>query len=373
MDKIAELRNVVEDPYTCLRKMKEQDGRKMVGYVCSLAPEELIWAAGAAPVRLFGSDAGITRADLHLQAYCCSLVRGILADGLDGRLDVLDGIIFPHTCDTIQRLSDIWRINLPQMFHLDVVLPVKLTSPSAKQYYIDVLNRFSESLQKALGCIISPDDLGRAMKLFNAIRVQMQRLYDLRQANPEVVSGADYHTLVRAAMIMDREKYLDALTDIVTQLSAKAQGQAPSRARRLMLTGGVCSTPDIYGAIESAGGTVVGDDLCTGSRYFEGLIDEKLPPVEALAKRYMERSVCPAKHRGLTDRGETLLRKVKESRAEGVIFLLLKFCDPHAFDYPYIKAMLERENIPSLLLEVEDQSQTGGQLETRLETFIQIL
>ena len=57
----------------------------------------------------------------------------------------------------------------------------------------------------------------------------------------------------------------------------------------------------------------------------------------------------------------------------GVVFLLLKFCDPHAFDYPYMRDMLEREKIPSLLLEIEDQSQAGGQVQTRLETFVQIL
>ena len=48
---------------------------------------------------------------------------------------------------------------------------------------------------------------------------------------------------------------------------------------------------------------MVGDDLCTGSRYFSGLIDEKADPVAAIAERYLERVVCPAKHRGLTGPG----------------------------------------------------------------------
>jgi benzoyl-CoA reductase/2-hydroxyglutaryl-CoA dehydratase subunit BcrC/BadD/HgdB len=38
-----------------------------------------------------------------------------------------------------------------------------------------------------------------------------------------------------------------------------------------------------------------------------------------------------------------------------------------------MRDMLEREKIPSLLLEIEDQSQAGGQVQTRLETFVQIL
>ncbi len=373
MDKIAELRTIVENPYAYLQKIKNDDGRKVVGYVCSYAPEELIYAAGALPVRLFGSDSGIHRADLHLQAYCCSLVRGILEEALAGRLNVLDGMIFPHTCDSIQRLSDIWRLNLPQTFHADVVLPVKLTSPSARLYLVDVLNTFIKDLERALGRTIGPDDLRRTIKIYNAIRGQMQRLYDLRRENPEAIRGGDCHTLVRAAMIMDREKYLDALSAIVSDISGSISGIKPSGAKRLILTGGICSHPDIYDAIENAGGAVVCDDLCTGFRYFEGLTDEHLAPLEAIAARYAGRVVCPAKHAGLTKRAENLVRMAKYCRADGVIFLLLKFCDPHAFDYPYIKDMLEREKIPSMLLEVEEQSQAGGQLETRLETFVQIL
>jgi benzoyl-CoA reductase/2-hydroxyglutaryl-CoA dehydratase subunit BcrC/BadD/HgdB len=140
-----------------------------------------------------------------------------------------------------------------------------------------------------------------------------------------------------------------------------------------VLAGSVCSHPDIYDIIEQAGGVVVGDDLCTGSRYFEGVIDEKAPPLEAIAKRYLERPVCPAKHNSLTSRGENIIRIVRESKADGVVFMLLKFCDPHAFDYPYIKAMLDKENIPCMLMDMEEQLPAEGQLQTRFETFIQIL
>jgi benzoyl-CoA reductase/2-hydroxyglutaryl-CoA dehydratase subunit BcrC/BadD/HgdB len=103
------------------------------------------------------------------------------------------------------------------------------------------------------------------------------------------------------------------------------------------------------------------------------MMDEKKPPLKAITARYLERIICPAKHLQLKGRGENLIRMVKESKADGVVFLLLKFCDPHAFDYPYIKEMLEKENIPCMLLDMEEQLPSGGQLQTRLETFTQIL
>jgi bzd-type benzoyl-CoA reductase N subunit len=374
MEQIEKLKAVVENPYSYLRKLKETKKKKIVGYVCSYTPEELIEAAGALPVRLFGVNAGISQADLHLQAYCCSLVRGILDEALAGKVDVVDGVVFPHTCDTIQRLSDIWRINLPHMFHADIVLPVKLSSESSRQYFTDVLKRFTKDLERVTGRTIHLEDLRRSIRTYNAIRAQMTRLYDLRGETPQVISGRDYFTLTRAAMIMDREEYLEILTSLVSALTQKAgDAKRGTGRKRLILTGSVCSSPDIYGAVENAGGDVVCDDLCTGSRYFGGQIDEHLPPITAVAQRYAARVICPAKHLSLTARADHLIQMAKHRRADGVVFLLLKFCDPHAFDYPYLKERLDREKIPSLLLEMEEQTQAGGQLETRLETFIQIL
>ena len=56
-----------------------------------------------------------------------------------------------------------------------------------------------------------------------------------------------------------------------------------------------------------------------------------------------------------------------------MIFFLLKFCDPHAFDYPYLKEALDREGIPSMLLEVEDRLPADGQLRTRFEAFVEMI
>jgi benzoyl-CoA reductase subunit C len=105
----------------------------------------------------------------------------------------------------------------------------------------------------------------------------------------------------------------------------------------------------------------------------KAMVDETADPLEALAQRYLNRVVCPAKHSGLYDRGNYLIEKVRENRAQGVIFLFLKFCDPHAFDYPYMKAMLDKEGIPSLMVEIEDQIASEGQLRTRCEAFMEML
>ncbi|MCX5838363.1 MAG: 2-hydroxyacyl-CoA dehydratase family protein [Deltaproteobacteria bacterium] len=374
MKQIEECDQILKDPNGYVKRFKAESGRKIIGTFCSYAPEEIILAAGAHPFRLFGSGEKIHLAEAHLQSYCCSLVRGALEDALGGRLAFLDGVVFPHTCDSIQRLSDIWRLNVPGCFHLDVVLPVKLDTDGARQYLIDVLKRFREDLGEKLGVTISDDDLRAAIRTMNRIRAALTRIYDLKGGRPEILKGSDLYALVRAAMIMDRTRAASLLEEVAAEMEKKSASKVAAwPKKRIVLSGGVCNHPDIYTIIEEAGGAVVGDDLCTGSRYFSGLIDEKADPVTAVAGRILTRVVCPAKHRGLTDRADHLVRLVREKRAQGVIFFLLKFCDPHAFDYPYLKEALDREGIPSMLMEVEDRLPADGQLRTRFEAFVEMI
>ena len=87
------------------------------------------------------------------------MVRGGLEDVLAGRLSFLDGTVFPHTCDSIQRLSDIWRLNAGVPFHFDVVLPVKLNTDSAREYLRDVLGLFRRDMEQMTGDHVTDEQL----------------------------------------------------------------------------------------------------------------------------------------------------------------------------------------------------------------------
>ena len=373
MEVLNTLKTIANDAYGYAEKIKNKTGKPIVGYFCSYTPEELIHAAGGLPFRLFGTKEEISLADAHLQAYCCSLVRGGLEDALNGNLNFLDGTVFPHTCDSIQRLSDIWRLNAGFPFHIDVVLPVKLDTESAKTYMIDVLNGFKKDLEAALNITITEESLNQSIKVYNRIRKTLGEIYEIRSKHPDSISAADVYHVIKASMIMDRDELLKLLLTLRDELKNNATGSTSGTKKRIMLSGGICNHPDIYTALEESGAEVIWDDLCTGSRYFEGEINETGDPVEAIADRYLTRMVCPAKHMGMTTRGESLVRLAKEHDAAGVIFLLLKFCDPHAFDYPYLKQFLDDAGIPNILLEVEEQLPSDGQLKTRFETFVDML
>ena len=371
MDALKEFYEISDNPYRYASDLKNR-GKKIIAYFCSYTPEEIIYAAGLHPMRLFGTKEDISLADKHLQSYSCSLVRGAMADVLAGNLDFLDGTVFPHTCDSIQRLSDIWRLNTNLGFFADVVLPVKLNTGSAREYMIDVLNKFRKDIEGYFGIRISDDNLRDAVEKYNAIRENLPAIYELNAKDPSILSGSDLFAILRASMVMDRDDLSLKLPVLLGELQQR-ESTSDGREKRIMLVGNICDHPDIYTIIEKSGGTVVWDDLCTGTRYFEGRIEENDDPLKAVADRYLKRPVCPAKHVSPTARGEHIARQAGDHDVDGVIFLYLKFCDPHSFDYPYLKECLDKADMPNMLLEVEDQLPPEGQLLTRFETFIHML
>lgn len=373
METMQAFREAAANPLAYGNQYHRTKDRPIMGYLCTWAPEELILAAGLHPFRLFGTRGTIHRADGHLQSYCCSLVRGVLETALEGGFGFLKGVIFPHTCDSIQRLSDIWRLQGVTPFHTDLVLPVKLNTEAARIYFQDVLARLKGELEAWRGIAISDDDLRQAIALMNRIRQTLQDIFALTSASPGIISAQDSYALTRASFIMDRFDLAEKLTLLKLDMKKRVSEGRPGGRKRLVLAGGFCDLPEIYGLIEEAGADLVGDDLCVGGRAFAGIIASASDPLAAITERYLERPVCPAKHRGLTSRGEHLVNLVRQKKADGVVLTWLKFCDPHAFDYPYLKEFLDREGIPSLVLELEDQLPGEGQLKTRFEAFLETI
>lgn len=370
-EKIIERFNeVASAPYTYLKKLKEDTGKKMIGSTCVFTPEEIILAAGAHPFRISGQSYNLSNADAHLQAYSCSMVRSMLEDGFSDDLDFADGVVFPHTCDSIQRLSDIWRLNLKTL-HFDVLLPVKLDSPLSKEYFVKVLERFAGDIEKALNVEITESDLREAIILMNETRRLLEKIYNLRSQNPAIIMGSEMSAIVKSSMVMEKREFvklLDELIQIIENTEYKS-----GNVKRILISGSICSHPDIYKIVENKGAAVVWDDLCSGSRYFEGLVNENDEPYRAIAERFTERYVCPAKHLGVDFQIKNLKKIIEMHKIDGILFMLLKFCEPFAFDYPDIKKELEDMEIPFLLVEMDRHNEVDEQMRTRIDTILEIL
>jgi benzoyl-CoA reductase subunit C len=369
--KIEELKIIAHMPSLYLRKLKAKNGQKILGYFCINTPEEMILASGFLPVRILRTQERIALAGKHLQTYCCSLVQSSLECALRGDFDYLEGTVFPHTCDSIQRLSDIWAENVGLPFHWDLILPVKLHTESARDYLLSELRRFLRGLEDFSGRKIPDNALRKAIALTNANRSLLRRLYELRTAHPEKLSPKEFFALAQTAGFMPKEEH----NGILQQFLRDVETRKPASRKRvpLFLVGSIGDPLSFSDLWESCGASIVGDDFCTGWRSVSEDVAEGGNPLEALADRLISRTPCPCKYNPEFDRGEELARRVSLTRARGVLFVLQKFCDPHAFDYPYLREKLEERGIPTLLLEIEPASIPREGLATRIQAFVETL
>jgi len=358
------------NPYPYLAGLREK-GERLIAYFCSYVPEEIIHAAGFTPVRIMGAMRTITHADAHLQAYCCSLARTDLDMALEGELDFLEGAVFVQTCDTMMRLSDIWRRNTSFPFHGDLVLPIRMGEDISLPFIREEVRRFRSRVEEYLGRMIGDEALAESVRIYNRNRRLAERLYALRRERRGVVDGLTSAACLVSGFWMRREDHNRMLQDLLEEWERKEavdDGRVP-----LLVSGSTCTTPDLYELLQELGAEVVDDDLCSGHRYFDAYADESLDPEEALARRLWERVNCPAKHQCIEDRATRLLKQVGDSGAKGVVFYLQSFCEPHLFDIPYLRKRLQDEmGVPSLVLESELQSFSRGQLRTRLQAFLEM-
>jgi len=364
---------VVADPYSGWTA--RYPGRRVCGVLCTYAPEEILHAAGFVPVRLLPLPQPLPyqgrgdTSEAHLQSYTCSLARNVLEQALQGRFDFLAGVLFSHTCDTMQGLADIWRLNFPAQFVATVVQPVALASPQAQAYLVAELRQLIARLEAQFDITITDEALHASIRLYNQNRDLLRQLYAVR----ERLSSVAVWQTVTAAMLMPKEEHNALLSQAIGAMAGDAAIPAGSASpARLILTGATLDDATLLEVIEAAGARVVADDLCTGARYFDTPVAGDGDPIAALAQRQLQRLPCPCKHRSLDTRAQHLLALAEQHHADGVVFVLKKFCEPHAWDYPYLAAALTKAGRPHLLLETE-QTTPVEQLRTRVEAFLEML
>jgi benzoyl-CoA reductase subunit C len=65
----------VENSHEAVKKWKEENNKKVIGYFCCVTPEEMIYATGALPVRITGSTDSLQDVEDHIPRYGCAYAR----------------------------------------------------------------------------------------------------------------------------------------------------------------------------------------------------------------------------------------------------------------------------------------------------------
>lgn len=350
-------------------KAKHPNG-KVIGFFCTYAPEELLYAADILPVRVLGSHEPQSVTEPHIFGMYCPFCRDCLAQGLLGRYEYLDGIIESQSCLHLRQAFASWKLHVPTDFAYYLPMPHGIQSPRTYQYFAGELKKLKTELEKWIGREITDADLDRGIEILNQNRRLMRQMYEARRADKPPLSGLEALYMVTSSQMTDKRQHNMMLEEALKRLpDRKVNGNG---RYRLMSIGSENDDVEFVSMVEKLNATVVVDEHCTGTRYFWNEVKPQEDRLLAIASRYIDRPPCPSKDWPVHTRFPHILNLAKDYRVQGVLLLQQKFCDPHEFDIPILAEEFKKVGIPTYFLEL-DATLPVGQFKIRVEAFLEML
>jgi benzoyl-CoA reductase subunit C len=346
-----------------VRRWKEETSGLAIGYMPIYVPRELLHAQGALPVAILGGgdDLEIIRGDAFYQSYICHIPRSTIELGLNGSLDVLDGMLFPAICDVIRNLSGIWKMQFPTKLVRYLDVPQNFDRSLGGAFYRSELLELSKELAARGSPALHEDRLRSAIALFNENRRQVRALYQLRSEEPWRVPTSELYAVLRASLLIPVEESTPLLRDYLR--AAKEAERKPVDQARVVFTGPFCEQPPLglIKTLERAGCYIVDDDFLQIHRWMKHDVATEGSPIDNLVYAFLEDSISsPTRYIGDDVKGRELIERVSASGAEGVLFGAPSFCDPALLDQPMVVAALEARSIPWTAFKY---SENGGQFQ----------
>jgi len=356
-------------------------GRKVIGTYCVMTPEELIYAAGAVPVRLCGgSHEAAAAGDEFVPRDICPVVRSAVGATAFDLLPIYrrcDAVVVPTTCDSKRKLGElladftkVWMLEVPH---------IKEAERSRLQW-LEQIYAIKNSLEKLTGKKIGSKELRSATRRIAQAQYQARRLHTLRKADMPVVFGKHAMLAMNAYAFAEVDEWTAAMTAFNDEIEGRlmaGQRAGHTQAPRLLLAGSPAIFPNwkLPQLIEEMGGVIVADESCVADRYLydpvgttEGTMTEMM---RALAARLIMPCTCPSFSPN-EDRLYRLRYLVKEFKISGVIYHVLKGCLIYDFEVGRVEKLMKELSVPVLRVETDYNPEDIEQLRTRIEAFVEM-
>ncbi len=367
--------------YGLRAKELKNEGRKIIGYICSFVPLEIITASGCVPFRIRGDiQEPITKGDTLLETIVCPFVRSCFDLAVKGKYDFLAGIAIPHACDSMTRSYSTWVYSLDLPFSHFINIP-SVVKESSFEFFNAELNEFRKALEKFVGKEISDNDIADAIDLHNENRVKAKELYEFRKLDPPMISGTELTKVLTVSSSLPISESNALFDEVLAELRQRKEPPL-KKGPRILVDGACVDNVEFVKIIEDSGANVVVDTLCNGTRDFWPNTDVGGDPIDALAHRYLDKINCPKTYRGnvagtfegdITSRFGDIGFFAKEFKVDGAFLYVYKYCDPFGFEVPARKRYFETVNVPLLYIEDLYSGGTIGQLKTRVQAFLEII
>lgn len=358
------------------------EGRDCIGTYCAMVPQELIYAAGAMPVKLCsGNYTAFMIGDDSVPRDACPLVKAVAGFQEMQTLPIYRDckmMVVPITCDCKKKIVGVLR----QSCKVHAMnLPLNRTDDNGLDFCVSEYYRLISALEQTTGQRITWDSLRHSVQLAGRAQYALSRFVALKQGPQALIKGTHVMAIMNAAAYMPLDRWTEALCALTQELAQRKMAEqyvTKANRPRILITGSPVIFPNIKLPllIEQLGGSLVADETCMGER---SLYDPVVPVdmsfdglLWALANRYIRACTCPvfSENRQRIDR---VIHLAKTSQAQGVIYHVLRGCLVYDYEYPLLEQALEQEGIPIIRVESDYNEEDVEQLRIRIEAFIELI
>ena len=368
---LDELAAVCADPGSQMRAALAQ-GKKCVGVLPYFCPEELVYAAGMLPFGLWGAEMQTNASKRYYPAFICSLLHTVLELGLKGALNDLSAIMVPICCDSLKGFGANWKYGVGTSVPvIDVAWAENRKIPAGIEFTRSQFRKVLGRLEEIAGRAVSDADAAAAVSVYNENRTALRAFSAAAARHPEVVSPARRSAAIKAGFFMDRAVHTEKLRALTAALSALPE--AAWDGLRVVTTGILADSPALLRILEDNRIAVADDQIAQESVWFRTDVPVTDDPVLGLAERLGAVEGCSVLFDPGKRRGRELIELAKASKADGILWVMTKFCDPEEYDYVPVKRMADAAGMALLAVEVDQQMVNYEQARSAVEAFAEVL
>lgn len=359
-----------------------KDDKYFVGVFCTSVPLEIIYAAGARPIRLCcGTQAGVIVGDGIVPRDACPLVKSIAGHCISKSGDYFDACgmcVVPVTCDCKKKLAS--TLNTPDKPAIPLYIPLNRTDDNTISIYVDRLKSLANTISEKTGVPVTRKSLEESISLVNHARFEIHRLMAFKMLDKPVIRGSHIMAVMNSSAYEDIQvwtKKLKELNDALDKRVTDGKFITNKKLPRILLTGAPVVFPNykIPLLIEEQGGLLVVDDTCLGDRALNTMC---MPAEDTLNGYYhalantVGACTCPV----FSDnklRERHILQLIKDNHIDGIVYHVLRGCVSNDYDRFMIESIAEKQGIPVICLESDYSDEDVEQLRIRMEAFLEMI
>ena len=218
------------DPSLTVSRWKLLSGKKAIGCAPIYVPEEVLHAAGILPVTVWGTPEqnGIAG---QIPSFLCPVARGIFS-AIRGSLgSLLDALVIPSTCDTLQNAFEVLRLSGESRPLFSLVFPVSGNVPGATEYLLDRIEAFREWTETVGGGPVSGGALDRSIRVYEENRRWFGLLERRMVESPGYVTAKEYDRIARSGLLFPKETHSVLLQAVLSRPALGWKGNASDHFR----------------------------------------------------------------------------------------------------------------------------------------------